>query len=377
LLSLTPIQINLQTHFGGGEVYTAFLCRALNTLNIPTKLIVHSHALFWESLYLPDNTTIIKINPNFLVDEIPIKNTWFLGHGPLPDVILQSKGGHLKTAIAHLPVQGRDPMVFRRHDMVFPVSGWVKEGLLKANIPTWDVPLYGVADLGIRKQGSVVKKTSRYDWDERKARDLLLGKIEPFIQPFLSKPKFVKRLGITLGIVSRITPIKQFPLLFSLLSKIISKYPQFNLEIFGSGGYASVRDLKRALYPIHDRVRFWGHQSNISAVYEKMDYLMTGLPEKEALGLNIIEAQICGTPVLAPNAPPFTETILNGRSGFLYTDPRDDNGEDFEKLLNKIMSLTKKINPSNSVKHLEKFSSKSFANRIGSITDWAKKESCS
>ena len=367
-------QINLQTNFGGGEVYTAFFCRALSALDVPTKLLIHPHAIFWQELKLPKNTTLVKVDPKSLVDSISSKDTWILGHSALPPSVLKARGNRLKTAIAHLPRQVRDPSSYRKHDMVFPVSIRVQQELKYDNIPTWDEPLYGVADLSARKKDFVIRKTSRYDWDKRKVRDLLLGKMEPFLQPLLSKPKFVKKPGITLGIVSRITPIKQFPLLFSLLSKVVLQYPQFNLEIFGSGGYASIRDLRKALNPMHDRVRFWGQQKDVALVYSHLDYLMTGLPEMEALGLNVIEAQVCGTPVLAPNNLPFTETILDEKTGFLYTDPREDSGENFEKLLNKILSLTKKINPNSQTQHLEKFAMSSFTNRIKDIVDWVKKE---
>jgi len=367
-------QINLQTNFGGGEVYTAFLCRALDILGIPTKILIHPNALFWKELKLPKNTTLVRIDPKLLVNSISIEDKWILGHGALPHSVLKIKNNCLKTAIAHLPIQERDPDSYRNHDMVFPVSAWVQQGLKGNNIPTWNKPLYGVADLSERKKNSIIRKSSRYDWDKRKVRDLLFSKIEPLIQPLLSKPEFVKKSGITIGVVSRITPIKQFPLLFSLLSTILSKYPQFNIEIFGSGGYASVRDLRKAIYPIQDRVRFWGYQSDVSSVYSNIDYLMTGLPEREALGLNIIEAQFCGVPVLAPDNLPFTETILDGKTGYLYTDPRKDNGESFEKLLNKILFMTKKINPNSQSHHLDKFSMSSFTNRIEDIAKWVEKE---
>ena len=367
-------QINLQTHFGGGEVYTAFLCRALSALDVSTKLLIHPYALFWQELKLPKNTTLVKTDPESLADSISSKDTWVLGHGALPPSVLKARGNRLKTAIAHMPVQGRRSERYKKHDMVFPVSGWVRQGLKSESLPTWDEPLYGVADLDARKRDFVIRKTSRYDWDERKVRDLLLGKMEPFVQPLLSKPKFVKKPGITLGIVSRITPIKQFPLLFSLLSKVLSQYPQFNLEIFGSGGYASIRDIRKALNPIHDQVRFWGQQKDVALVYSHLDYLITGLPEKEALGLNVIEAQVCGTPVIAPNAQPFIETILDNRTGFLYTDPRVDDGKSFEQLLKKILLMSKSLNPIVEIDHLNQFSFESFTHRIESIVNWAKKK---
>ena len=88
-----------------------------------------------------------------------------------------------------------------------------------------------------------------------------------------------------------------------------------------------MRDLRKALEPIADNVRFWGFQKNVSEIYSQLDFLLTGLPEKEALGLNVIESQVCNLPVLAVNSPPFTETVIHGETGFLFNDPRSDQGD--------------------------------------------------
>jgi glycosyltransferase involved in cell wall biosynthesis len=95
------------------------------------------------------------------------------------------------------------------------------------------------------------------------------------------RPAFARLPGIALGIVSRLTPIKQFPLMFRHLAPVLARHPQFRLEIFGAGGYASVRDLRRALAPVRERVRFWGAQAQVGAIYRRIDYLMTGLPERK------------------------------------------------------------------------------------------------
>jgi len=273
-----------------------------------------------------------------------------------------------------MPIQERSPDPYGDHDMIFPVSNWVRTGLVGAGLPTWEEPLYGVADLNKRGLSSTLTKSSRYDWDHRKVRDHLFSKIEPFIDPFLQHPEFKKKNGITLGIVSRLTPIKQFPLLFSLLAPVIKNHPLINIEIFGSGGYASIRDLRQALAPISKHIRFWGHQSDVTAVYQQIDYLMTGLPEKEALGLNIIEAQSCGTPVLAPRALPFTETIIDEVTGFFYTDPREDNGASFDQLLERLTSIEDRIDPLVAKEHLNRFSMQVFTERIRPVVEWATKE---
>jgi glycosyltransferase involved in cell wall biosynthesis len=276
-----------------------------------------------------------------------------------------------------MPVQERNPRIFDGHDQVFAVSAWVAEGLRSAGLPVWHEPLYGVADLGDlarRSTAGELRRRSRYDWDRRKVRDRLLAHLEPLLAPLRAQPVFVRRPGLTLGIVSRLTPIKQFPLLFSRLTPVLARFPGVNLEIFGSGGYASVRDLDRALAPIAHRVRYWGQQTDVRAAYAELDYLMTGLPEKEALGLNVIEAQACNLPVLAVNAPPFTETVAEGQTGFFYQDPRVDEGADFARLLQRLVSSTDRpLQPVAALDHLARFSPAAFVERLRPIVAWAAK----
>ncbi|MFA4968410.1 MAG: glycosyltransferase [Sulfuritalea sp.] len=360
------VQINLQPHFGGGEVYTAFLCRALSQLGVPTRLLVHPRAAFWDRLGLPADTERIAVaDAADLPRHLPAGPLWLLSHGPLPAELRGAMPHRLRSAIAHMPVQGRDPAAFADHDRIYAVSGWVRDGLKAAGLPAWDEPLYGVADLTDRPGGGKIRRSSRYDWDRRKGRDRLLGWIEPLAEMLRAHPAFERRPGLTLGIVSRLTPIKQFPLLFSYLAPVLARHPQVNLEIFGSGGYASVRDLDRALALLPPgQVRFWGQQGKVAAIYPQLDYLLSGLPEKEALGLNIIEAQACGTPVIAVHAPPFTETVTNGLTGFLYRDPRQDGGADFGRLLDELLAGRARPKPELADTHLAQFSFEAFVERL-------------
>src|SRR5207245_9907929 len=168
---------------------------------------------------------------------------------------------------------------------------------------------------------------------------------------------------------SRITPIKQFPLLFAYLAPVLARYSTVQLEIFGSGGFASIRDLDRALRPIREKVHFWGHQRDIGAVYGSIDFLLTGLPEKEALGLNVIEAQACGTPVLAPDAPPFDETVVHGVTGLRYRDPREDGGADFESILKRLLEGGVRFDKDSAKAHLALFSDDAFVERVRTLLE--------
>ncbi|SDI49325.1 glycosyltransferase [Propionivibrio dicarboxylicus] len=368
-------QINLQPHFGGGEVYTAFLSRAFDRLGIATTLYAHPDAAFWHTLDLPTSLRIETVpDAKALVAALPRAPLWLLSHGPQFGELLAARDARwLITAMAHMPLQGRNPRSFDDHDMVFPVSEWVRSGLIAVGAPSWHSALYGLAALDPQRNNATatIVRTSRYDWDRRKFRDRLLGTLNPLVQPFIPPRPFTRRPGLTLGIVSRLTPIKQFPQLFDRLAPVLARFPSVNLEIFGSGGYASVRDLDAALKPIADRTRFWGQQRDVRAVYAQLDYLLTGLPEKEALGLNVIEAQACDLPVLAVKAPPFTETVCDGVTGYFYRDPREDGGEDFAHLIERLLTQDIRLHPATARDHLERFSFDAFVDRLRPIVAWA------
>ena len=102
----------------------------------------------------------------------------------------------------------------------------------------------------------------------------------------------------------------------------------------------------------------------MAAVYPQLDFVLSGLPEKEALGLNLIEAQYCGTPVLAVRAPPFTETVIEAQTGFFFTDPRQDGGESFARLLERLLAGASRPDPRRATAHLERFSVAAFRERV-------------
>ena len=373
-------QINLQQGFGGGEVYTGFLTEALQALGIRSHVFVSRTTSHWQAL-LPTGTEIIPVgSAEAILSLLPANPAWVLSHGALASTPAQRlAASHFLTAIAHMPLYGRKIDGFSHHQQVYAVSAYVRDSLRKFLRPdqVYDSPLYGIARQIVCKaatEPSALRRRSRFDWDTRKGRDRLLSWIEPWVEPLLPHPVWARKPGITLGIVSRLTPIKQFPLLFSLLVPHLLKFPQFNLEIVGAGGFASVRDLTAALKPLGPRVRFWGHQFDVQQVYHKIDYLLTGLPEKEALGLNVIEAQACGTPVLAVDAPPFTETVLDGKTGFLYRDPRQDDGMAFSALMERVTTLTQPLVPAEAHEHLAQFSFDAFVSRLSPVVAAARRQ---
>lgn len=360
-------QVNLQLGFGGGEVYTVFFTRALLELGWQVVLYVHPENAHWQAR-LPAGVRLVPLaSLDALVQALPEKPAIVFFQTPQPAAMIERlrQRSHWCCVFAHMPLYGRNPAWLSAFDYVVGVSEHVIASIAAVGIRQCHTEaMLGVADL---ERGSVsggkIKRGPLYDWDRRKVRERLGRLLAPLLTPFLPRPQFERLPGLTLGIVSRLTPIKQFPQLFERLVPVLVDMPDVRLEIFGSGGYASVRDLRKSLKPLGRRCRFWGHQEDVRAVYGQLDALLTGLPEKEALGLNVIEAQVCGLPVLAVDAPPFDETVANGVSGLRYVDPRLDEGEDFRRV---IALLRKGLHPAPEelAHHLARFSFPAFVDRV-------------
>lgn len=359
--------VNLQPGFGGGEVYAAQFAASVAAQGIASTLFVHERATAWDRLPMPGVAVSSVSDEEGLGARLSaLAAGWIVFHTlpGVPTVEALKRKGHLATGFIHMPLYDRDAARFRPLDAVFGVSRHVIASARAAGLEqVYEKPMYGMASLARGGGGQPIIATSPYDWDRRKVRDRLLAVAERVSHPFTKKERFAKQPGITLGIVSRITPIKQFPQLFRCIAPVLARHGNVNLEIFGSGGYASVRDLRWALEPIAGRARFWGAQPDVEAVYRQLDALLTGLPEKEALGLNVIEAQACGIAVLAPDAPPFDETVLDRVTGLRYRDPRTDAAADFESKLLSVMNGWKP-DSTRATAHIQSFSRAAFDARV-------------
>jgi glycosyltransferase involved in cell wall biosynthesis len=365
--------VNLQQHLLGAEVYTLFFARALRACGCEVTLHAHPGARHWETLRQAGVTIVPTPGDRDIAGRLG-ERSWIVTHAPVSaGFVADVRPKHLLTGFCHMPLAGRRAGVLADYHLVYAVSEYVISTLAPAGIGTiYREPLYGVADFGrfTPGAGDTLRSGEIYTWDTRKFRDRFLSLFDPLRARMTAGRRFERRPGFTLGIVSAIAPIKQFDLLFARIARHLAAHPDVHLEVFGSGGYRSVADLQRALAPLGDRARFWGRQSDPERLYPQLDYLMSGLPEKEALGLNIIEAQVLGTPVLAVNAPPFTETVADGRTGYLYRDPREDDGADFARVLD--LAIAHRPDPRTATDHLERFSQPAFEARVARMIEDAR-----
>lgn len=364
--------VNLQPLLGGAEVYTMFFARAAHAAGCEVVLHVNPAAGFWAHLAAEGINVRPAEDDAAVLASLP-DGSWIVTQAPVSAAFVErAVRSHWLTGFCHMPLAGRSAGLLARYHQVYAVSRYVAATIVQAGVHSgYAEPLYGIAELdrGQAAESRPVLARSPYSWDRRKWRDHALSFIEPVVRRAGRPAVFARRPdSIVLGILSNIGPIKQFEVLFRLIASHIARHSRVTLEVFGSGGYRSVTDLKRALAPMGDRVRFWGPQARPGDVYPQLDFLMSGLPEKEALGLNILEAQSCGVRVLAVDAPPFTETVLDGVSGFLYPDPRRDGGAGFAQVFERALGAPAPDRQAIEA-HMMRFSRAAFEGRVARLVD--------
>lgn len=362
----TVYQLNLSPSLGGAEVFTGFFSRALTEIGWDTELVVSPNASYWRQLDLGNGRLVPLVSGNQLIASLP-EHAILVIHSPTPEPLVRELSKKTKIlALAHQVIHNaKQPSYYKYADTLIPVSRHVIETLERENYSNiYLSPLYGIGCVKGAGDGPI-SRGAMVDWDQRKLRDRILSTLDRLSQPVRSRVEYKRRPGLTLGVVSRIAEAKQFPELFARIAQQIKVHPKVWIEVFGSAvGFRAFTDFRHAVAPIEDRVRYWGFQKDVASAYKSIDYLITGLPERESFGLNVIEAQMCGTPVLAPRSPPFTETVLDGKSGYLYRDPREDDGQDFDRILDLILKPQMRPNPLLERQHLAQFEFPAFCHRV-------------
>jgi glycosyltransferase involved in cell wall biosynthesis len=118
--------------------------------------------------------------------------------------------------------------------------------------------------------------------------------------------------------VGRLRKYKGAQFAIRALPHVLSRVPEARLEIVGDGPYReSLKSLARAL-EIEDKVEFMGpllHRYKVETLNQAM--VAVAPSPKEGWGLTVIEANACGTPVVASRSPGLIESVRDGETGVL------------------------------------------------------------
>ena len=116
--------------------------------------------------------------------------------------------------------------------------------------------------------------------------------------------------------------------------------PNFQAIILGSDQGRKVYK-KRLInliqrYRLNKKIKFIDHCNEMPLAYSVADVVVSASVEPEAFGRVSVEAQAMEKPIVASDLGGSKETILKGKSGFLY---KFDDPRDLAKTLNSVISL--------------------------------------
>ena len=222
--------------------------------------------------------------------------------------------------------------------------------------------------------------------ESSKADILKLGLVENFqisvINPGIrisNNSRTKKSKTPLLSYVGRLKPYKNIEIAIIAVSKIIPKYPELQFHIAGTG---------ESQIELQDLIKVLGIQKNVKLLGNISDDQKASLFTKswvaiqpsmiEGWGITVIEANACGTPVIASNVKGLKDSVVDGNTGWLVEVGKIDdlatkissvlsNPILLSKISKSAKSWSKKFTWKNSGKSFEKIISDSVYKNIDAI----------
>lgn len=125
---------------------------------------------------------------------------------------------------------------------------------------------------------------------------------------------------LKLAFVGRLDPVKNLGSLLAALADAPWKTRDWTLSVFGVGQDRVALEKQAASAGLGPRVRFAGFVNDIASVWTGHHALV--MPSRfEGVPLAMIEAMLCGRPVIATNIGGISEWLEDARCGFLISKP--------------------------------------------------------
>jgi lipopolysaccharide heptosyltransferase II len=134
----------------------------------------------------------------------------------------------------------------------------------------------------------------------------------------------------TIGMISRITPLKGHPDFLKAASIISRSIPRLRVIIVGDvpkgkEKYREELELLTRRLGLSRTVEFSGTQEDVPGILKNLDVLVSATVTQEAFGRSIVEAQASGVPVVATRVGGVVDIVEDGANGLLCnpSDPKD------------------------------------------------------
>ena len=128
------------------------------------------------------------------------------------------------------------------------------------------------------------------------------------------------------------------------LNVLVEDHQQYDFQaiILGSDQGRNVysKKIKNLVerYNLNNKIKFVEHYSEMPIAYSVANLVISSSIEPEAFGRVAVEAQAMQKVIVASNIGGSKETVINGKSGFLY---KADDPRDLAKAINNVMELDK------------------------------------
>ena len=157
--------------------------------------------------------------------------------------------------------------------------------------------------------------------------------------------------------VSRLVPYKRIGLIVDAFAEM----PDKKLVVIGSG--PELESIRARATP---NVEMMGYQSG-EVVTEMMSRAKAFVfAAEEDFGIVPVEAQACGTPVIAYGKGGATETVIHGETGILFDK---QNTESIKEAVNTLLGNEQRFDPARIRAHSEKFSIDNFNLNFASVLE--------
>ena len=356
-----------------GCMNLAIVCDWLTTFGGAERTLAEFHATWPES---PIFTTVARHNP---LENFRHSNIYTSRLQPLYRMIRKHQVllPLMPRAIEHVDLRGFDVIVSSSHAVgkgIIPPSGSVH--VCYCHTPmryAWEMEKEYLEDFRVPRllQGHVkrmLSKLRRWDLSTAKRVDVFIanstetarrieriyGRDSIVISPpvhdrFFQTPLIPAEGRQTFLAVGRLVPYKRFDLLIEAANAL-----QFPLTIAGTG-----QEEQRLRSLAGPTVTFRGQVTDeeLPELYASAKALL--FPAHEDAGLVPVEAQACGTPVIAYAKGGTLDTVLSGKTGLFFNE---QSVESLQEAMEKFSQWT--FNPENVREHARQFSSAGFRDRI-------------
>jgi len=123
----------------------------------------------------------------------------------------------------------------------------------------------------------------------------------------------------TILYLGRIKKYKSVDVIIKAMPKILKKISAARLIVVGSGDYQKALENIADILGISRNVVFTGFVSSAEKVsWMRRSHVIVNPSPKEGWGLTNIEANACGTPVIASDADGLRDSVCDGETGYLF-----------------------------------------------------------